>query len=228
MKKKLRLISLFAALSISAVMLTACSGGGNENSGTSALMPWETQSSQPVSTVQPSVVQPSVVEPSIVQPSVVQPSVVEPSIVQPSVVQPSVVEPSIVQPSVVQPSVVQPSATGQTSIRAALEADIGIAGVAASFQQQFGGDQLNVTGEYTSDDGMAFLMTLTNYVDPSSEQVRNMIATLAAQYEGLSSQMATIIQSLETQYNVRPFTMEFRICNADGSILYTRVFSDQG
>ena len=213
MKKKLRLISLFAALSISAVMLTACSGGGNENSGTSALMPWETQSSQPVSTVQPSVVQPSVVEPSIVQPSVVQPSVVEPS---------------IVQPSVVQPSVVQPSATGQTSIRAALEADIGIAGVAASFQQQFGGDQLNVTGEYTSDDGMAFLMTLTNYVDPSSEQVRNMIATLAAQYEGLSSQMATIIQSLETQYNVRPFTMEFRICNADGSILYTRVFSDQG
>ncbi|MBQ9460566.1 MAG: hypothetical protein IJU51_01410 [Clostridia bacterium] len=218
MKNKFRLISVFAALSISAVMLTACSGGGNEssNGGTSTAMPWETQTSQTVSTVQPSTVQPSTVQPSTVQPSTVQPSTVQPSTVQPSYVQPSYVQPSTVTP------------VGQQSIKDALEADMGIDALASSFEQQFGNGQLSVTGEYTSDDGMAFLMTLYNYVDPNTEEVRNMIATLATQYESLSSQMATAISSLETQYNVRPFTIEFRVCNADGSVLYTRTYSDQG
>ena len=254
MKKTLRLISFFAALSISAVMLTGCggSGSGGTSSGASTVMPWETQNSQTTSTieqpsteqpsvtqpsiaepsvVQPSIAEPSVVQPSIAEPSVVQPSIAEPSVVQPSIVEPSVVQPSIVEPSVVQPSVVQPSTvtpTGQKSIKEALEADIGVAGVASTFQKQFGGDKLVVTGEYTNDDAIVFFMTLTTYIDPNAETTRNSIAALATQFEGFSSQMAQSISMLETQYNVRPFTMEFRVCNADGSVLYTRVFSDQG
>ena len=214
MKKTFRLISFFAALSISAVMLTGCggSGSGGTSSGASTAMPWETQNSQTTSTIE--------------QPSTEQPSVTQPSIAEPSVVQPSIAEPSVVQPSVVQPSTVTP--TGQKSIKEALEADIGVAGVASTFQKQFGGDKLVVTGEYTNDDAIVFFMTLTTYIDPNAETTRNSIAAMATQFEGFSSQMAQSISMLETQYNVRPFTMEFRVCNADGSVLYTRVFSDQG
>ena len=219
MKKTLRLISFFAALSISAVMLTGCggSGSGGTSSGASTAMPWETQNSQTTSTIE---------QPSTEQPSVTQPSIAEPSVVQPSIAEPSVVQPSIVEPSVVQPSTVTP--TGQKSIKEALEADIGVAGVASTFQKQFGGDKLVVTGEYTNDDAIVFFMTLTTYIDPNAETTRNSIAAMATQFEGFSSQMAQSISMLETQYNVRPFTMEFRVCNADGSVLYTRVFSDQG
>ncbi len=224
MKKTFRLISFFAALSISAVMLTGCggSGSGGTSSGASTAMPWETQNSQTTSTIE----QPSTEQPSVTQPSIAEPSVVQPSIAEPSVVQPSIAEPSVVQPSVVQPSTVTP--TGQKSIKEALEADIGVAGVASTFQKQFGGDKLVVTGEYTNDDAIVFFMTLTTYIDPNAETTRNSIAAMATQFEGFSSQMAQSISMLETQYNVRPFTMEFRVCNADGSVLYTRVFSDQG
>ena len=114
------------------------------------------------------------------------------------------------------------------SIKDALEADMGLDQVVNIYGQQFAGANMTVSGEYTSDDKITFYIQLTKYVDPNQSAVVSAVDQLAEHFESLSEQMAASIASMETQYNVRPFTMEFCFCNGDGSVLYSRGFTDKG
>lgn len=206
MKKHSKLIVSAVTAVFAALTLTACSGGAPSDS--SAVMPWDIRTS----TTQPSTIEQSPFEQSDTEPSYFEPS---------TIIQPSTVEPSTVQPSTVTPS-------GKRTIREALEADIGVQSLAESFTQQMGIAGATVVGSYLNDNAILFNINLGQYLDPTSEQLRNALSTLAAQFESISSQMASTISLIEQQYNVFPFTMEFRICNGDGSVLYTRTYSNQG
>ncbi len=142
----------------------------------------------------------------------------------------SYAESSYVQSSYEEPSYTQPSYTqnASLSIKDALEADMGLDQVVNIYGQQFAGANMTVSGEYTSDDKITFYIQLTKYVDPNQSAVVSAVDQLAEHFESLSEQMAASIASMETQYNVRPFTMEFCFCNGDGSVLYSRGFTDKG
>ena len=168
-------------------------------------------------------------EPSYSQSSVYQPSYTQPSYTQPSYTQPSYTQPSYTQPSYTQSSVYQYSQITQTSpssIKTALEADMGLDKVVEIYGGQFAGANMTVRGEYEGEDKIVFYMQLKQYVDTSQSAVASAIKQMENQFNILDSQMAASIANLESQYNVRPFEMEFRFCNGDGSVIFSKSFTD--
>jgi hypothetical protein len=168
-------------------------------------------------------------EPSYSQSSVYQPSYTQPSYTQPSYAQPSYTQPSYAQPSYTQSSVYQYSQITQTSpssIKTALEADMGLDKVVEIYGGQFAGANMTVRGEYEGEDKIVFYMQLKQYVDTSQSAVASAIKQMENQFNTLDSQMAASIANLESQYNVRPFEMEFRFCNGDGSVIFSKSFTD--
>lgn len=154
----------------------------------------------------------------------------EPSYSQSSVYQPSYTQPSYTQPSYTQSSVYQYSQITQTSpssIKTALEADMGLDKVVEIYGGQFAGANMTVRGEYEGEDKIVFYMQLKQYVDTSQSAVASAIKQMETQFDTLDSQMAASIANLESQYNVRPFEMEFRFCNGDGSVIFSKSFTDK-
>ncbi len=247
MKKQIKILSLLSALAVSALFFTGCGGNGNNHSSSTMSMPWESQTtSQQTSSELPPIVEPSTIKPSG-QPSISETTVTpgrydnsqitsttsvplesQTTSQQTSSELPPIVEPSTIKPSG-QPSISEPTVTpvGKKSIKEALEADIGIEGVVQTFAKAYETDDMKLTGAYSGDDTIVFYMTLTKYVDPNSEQTRTNVASVAAQLETLNESMAQAILAIETQYNSNPFAMEFQICNADGTVLFTKTFTDQ-
>jgi len=163
-------------------------------------------------------------EPSYSQSSVYQPSYTQPSYAQPSYTQPSYAQPSYTQSSVYQYS--QITQTSPSSIKTALEADMGLDKVVEIYGGQFAGANMTVRGEYEGEDKIVFYMQLKQYVDTSQSAVASAIKQMENQFNILDSQMAASIANLESQYNVRPFEMEFRFCNGDGSVIFSKSFTD--
>jgi len=164
-------------------------------------------------------------EPSYSQSSVYQPSYTQPSYTQPSYTQPSYTQPSYTQSSVYQYS--QITQTSPSSIKTALEADMGLDKVVEIYGGQFAGANMTVRGEYEGEDKIVFYMQLKQYVDTSQSAVASAIKQMETQFDTLDSQMAASIANLESQYNVRPFEMEFRFCNGDGSVIFSKSFTDK-
>lgn len=209
-------MSAMLAFVISAFALTACSGKGEQTvqQSSAASAATSEQISQLGSLIK-----------SFLPDSSNESSADNTSYAESSYVQPSYEEPSYTQPSYTQPSYTQ---NASLSIKDALEADMGLDQVVNIYGQQFAGANMTVSGEYTSDDKITFYIQLTKYVDPNQSAVVSAVDQLAEHFESLSEQMAASIASMETQYNVRPFTMEFCFCNGDGSVLYSRGFTDKG
>ena len=224
-------MSAMLAFVISAFALTACSGKGEQTvqQSSAASAATSEQISQLGSLIK-SFLPDSSNESSADNTSYAESSYVQSSYEEPSYTQPSYTQPSYTQPSYTQPSYTHPSYTqnASLSIKDALEADMGLDQVVNIYGQQFTGANMTVSGEYTSDDKITFYIQLTKYVDPNQSAVVSAVDQLAEHFESLSEQMAASIASMETQYNVRPFTMEFCFCNGDGSVLYSRGFTDKG
>ena len=208
-------MSAMLAFVISAFALTACSGKGEQTvqQSSAASAATSEQISQLGSLIK-----------SFLPDSSNESSADNTSYAESSYVQSSYEEPSYTQPYT-QPSYTQ---NASLSIKDALEADMGLDQVVNIYGQQFAGANMTVSGEYTSDDKITFYIQLTKYVDPNQSAVVSAVDQLAEHFESLSEQMAASIASMETQYNVRPFTMEFCFCNGDGSVLYSRGFTDKG
>jgi len=240
-KNYVRCMSAMLAFVISAFALTACSGNNDsqvsqqsstvsitseQNAQLNSLIGsfFNKSSSEETSSAV------SNAEPSYSQSSVYQPSYTQPSYTQPSYTQPSYTQPSYTQPSYTQSSVYQYSQITQTSpssIKTALEADMGLDKVVEIYGGQFAGANMTVRGEYEGEDKIVFYMQLKQYVDTSQSAVASAIKQMETQFDTLDSQMAASIANLESQYNVRPFEMEFRFCNGDGSVIFSKSFTDK-
>lgn len=237
-------MSAMLAFVISAFALTACSGNNNDgqvSQQSSTVSITSEQNAQLNSLIGSFFNKSSSDETSLVV-SYEESSYAQPSYTQPSYDpydyddddddydypygQNSVVQPSYVQPSTTVPQYSQTVPSSGTSIKAALEADIGLDQVVQLYGQQMAGSNMTVYGEYASDDKIVLYMQLTQYVDPSQSAVASAVSQLETQFSSLQPQFSSSIKNMETQYNVRPFEMEFRFCNGDGSLLYSRVFGD--
>jgi len=103
---------------------------------------------------------------------------------------------------------------------------MGLDKVVEIYGGQFAGANMTVRGEYEGEDKIVFYMQLKQYVDTSQSAVASAIKQMENQFNTLDSQMAASIANLESQYNVRPFEMEFRFCNGDGSVIFSKSFTD--
>lgn len=225
-KNYVRCMSAMLAFVISAFALTACSGNNDSQvSQQSSTVSITSEQNAQLNSLIGSFFNKSSSEETSSAVSNAEPSYSQSSVYQPSYTQPSYTQPSYTQSSVYQYS--QITQTSPSSIKTALEADMGLDKVVEIYGGQFAGANMTVRGEYEGEDKIVFYMQLKQYVDTSQSAVASAIKQMETQFDTLDSQMAASIANLESQYNVRPFEMEFRFCNGDGSVIFSKSFTDK-